>query len=233
MSARFDGVIDNGFQILVGDAESSRHEDMEVGRRVKNNTLRFFMTSILLFELGASLVTHAQGFDLVIANGRLVDPESNVDAVRHIGITAGKVAAISANPLAGARTVDASGLVVAPGFIDLHSHGQLPENYRLQSRDGVTTALELEVGTSDVDRWYDERKAGRLINYGVSIGHIQVRMAVMQDPGSSWPSATLRTSRRQQPRSPTWSAGSNWAFAAAPLASALDFPTRPRRPPLS
>jgi N-acyl-D-aspartate/D-glutamate deacylase len=155
--------------------------------RMKNNSLYFFMTSVSLLVLSASLITRAQGFDLVIANGRLVDPESNVDGVRHIGLTAGKIAAISANPLAGARTIDASGLVVAPGFIDLHSHGQLPDNYRLQSRDGVTTALELEVGTSDVDRWYDERKAGRLINYGVSIGHIQVRMAVMHDPGSFLP----------------------------------------------
>ena len=154
----------------------------------KITILHAFMTSCVLFmALGAGVFSRAQSFDLVIANGRLIDPESNVDAVRDVGVTAGKIAAISASRLAGARTIDAAGLVVAPGFIDLHSHGQLPENYRLQSQDGVTSAFELEVGTSDVDRWYDERRGGRLINYGVSIGHIQVRMAVMRDPGTFLP----------------------------------------------
>ena len=86
--------------------------------------------------------------------------------------------------MTGRATIDAAGLVVSPGFIDLHAHGQTPETYRFQARDGVTTALELEVGTGDIERWYAERKAGRLINYGVSIGHIPVRMAVMRDPGT-------------------------------------------------
>src|SRR5207244_1898376 len=67
-------------------------------------------------------------------------------------------------------------------------HGQTPETYRFQALDGVTTSLELEVGTADVDKWYVERKDGRLINYGVSIGHIPVRMAVMHDPSSWLPS---------------------------------------------
>jgi len=141
----------------------------------------------ILLALAAVVFVRAQSFDLVIANGRVLDPESNLDGIRHIGITAGKVASISAAPLTGRATIDATGLVVAPGFIDMHSHGQLPENYRLQASDGVTTALELEVGTSDIDRWYRERQAGRLVNFGVSIGHIQVRMAVMRDPGAFLP----------------------------------------------
>jgi N-acyl-D-aspartate/D-glutamate deacylase len=78
--------------------------------------------------------------------------------------------------------------VVAPGFIDLHSHGQDQENYRLKAMDGVTTALELEVGTGDVDRWYSEREGKGLINFGVSVGHIPVRMRVMRDPGTFLPS---------------------------------------------
>jgi N-acyl-D-aspartate/D-glutamate deacylase len=128
-----------------------------------------------------------QGFDLVIANGRVLDPDSGLDAIRNIGVRNGKIAGISSNRLTGRTTIDASGLVVAPGFIDLHAHGQSAETYRLQALDGVTTALELEVGTSDIDRWYAERAGGRLINYGVSIGHIPVRMAVLHDPGSFLP----------------------------------------------
>jgi N-acyl-D-aspartate/D-glutamate deacylase len=129
----------------------------------------------------------AQNFDLVIANGRVLDPESRLDDVRNIGISGGKIAAISRERLSGIKTIDAAGLVVAPGFIDLHAHSQIPETYRYRSLDGVTTALELEVGTGDIGKWYAERQAGALINYGVSIGHIQVRMAALHDPGAFLP----------------------------------------------
>lgn len=126
-------------------------------------------------------------YDRVIVGGRVMDPSSGLDGVRNVGIQHGRVAEISSEPLAGRETIDAHGLVVAPGFIDLHEHGQTPEVYRFQSLDGVTTALELEVGTAEVGRWYDDRQAGQIINYGVSVGHIKVRMAVMRDPGTFLP----------------------------------------------
>ena len=122
-------------------------------------------------------------YDIVIANGRVMDPETRLDAVRHVGIIENRIRAVSETPLQGKTTLDATGLVVAPGFIDLHAHGQSPENYRLEALDGVTTALELEVGTEDVDAWYAAREAKALINYGVSVGHIRARMVVMADPG--------------------------------------------------
>ena len=142
---------------------------------------------IIVVAIALTTLLHAQDFDLVIANGRVIDPESGLDQIRNIGISGRTIAAISAEPLTGRSAIDAAGLVVAPGFIDLHAHGQTPETYRFQARDGVTTALELEVGTADIERWYAERKSGRLINYGVSIGHIPVRMAVMRDPGNFLP----------------------------------------------
>jgi N-acyl-D-aspartate/D-glutamate deacylase len=80
--------------------------------------------------------------------------------------------------------IDAAGHVVAPGFIDLHEHGQQEESYSMMVRDGVTSALELEVGTADVAPWYAAREAGQLVNYGVSVGHIQARMKVLKDPGT-------------------------------------------------
>ncbi len=129
----------------------------------------------------------AQPFDLAICNGRVVDPESGLDAVRYVGISGGQIRAVSAAPLEGRATIDAAGLVVAPGFIDLHSHGQDAENYRYKAMDGVTTALEMEVGVADMDAWYDKRKDQTLINYGASVGHIPVRMRVMHDPGSFLP----------------------------------------------
>ena len=124
-----------------------------------------------------------QNFDLVIANGRVMDPESGLDAVRHIGIRSSAIEAISEKPLTGTRVVDASSLVVAPGFVDLHEHGQTEEAYRMMVRDGVTSAFELEIGTNDVASWYAARNGGQIVNYGVSIGHIPVRMKVLGDPG--------------------------------------------------
>jgi len=129
----------------------------------------------------------SETYDVVIANGRVMNPESGLDAIRNIGIRGGKIAAISNRHLEGNQTIEAKGLVVAPGFIDLHEHGQEPRNYEFQARDGVTTSLELEVGTADVDQWYARREGKSLINFGVSIGHIPVRMKVMNDPGTFLP----------------------------------------------
>ena len=126
-------------------------------------------------------------YDVVIVNGRVMDPESGLDAVRNVGLRAGKIAAISTEAMRGRRTIDAKGLVVAPGFIDLHEHGQAPKNYEFQAHDGVTTSLELEAGTADVASWYAEREGKSLINFGVSIGHIPTRMKVMNDPGTFLP----------------------------------------------
>src|SRR6266496_1044978 len=136
---------------------------------------------LLVLQLGTPV------YDRVILGGHVMDPASQLDAVRNIGLTGGRVAVITTHTISGRDTVDARGLVVAPGFIDLHAHGQTPETYRFYALDGVTTALELELGTSDVAAWYREREGGERINYGVSIGHIKVRMAVMHDAGTRMP----------------------------------------------
>src|SRR5580700_4227121 len=144
-------------------------------------------TIILSYGLAAGFAADDDKYDVVIANGRVMDPESGLDAVRNVGISGGKIRTISTSPLKGKMTIDAKGLVVAPGFIDLHEHGQEPRNYQFQAHDGVTTSLELEAGTDDVARWYAAREGKSLINFGVSIGHIPVRMNVMHDPGSFLP----------------------------------------------
>jgi len=140
----------------------------------------------LLFFFAAAL--SAQTYDVVIGNGRVIDPETNLDSIRWVGIDGGTIRAVSTKALRGRTTIDAKGLVVAPGFIDLHEHGQDAEAYAFQARDGVTSSFELEVGTSDVAAWYAAREGKSLINHGVSIGHIQVRMKVMKDPADFVPS---------------------------------------------
>src|SRR5690349_8233659 len=140
---------------------------------------------LIAFGVGGARCAHGQdvSYDVVISNGRVMDPESGIDGVRNVGISGGKIRAISSSALKGKQVIDAKGLVVAPGFIDLHEHGQEPRNYQFQVHDGVTTSLELEAGTDDVDKWYGAREGKSLINFGVSIGHIPVRMRVFHDPG--------------------------------------------------
>src|SRR4026209_1829749 len=141
------------------------------------------LISLLLTTVSLPVESSPQpSYDLVILNGRVIDPESRSDAIRNLGISNGSIKAISTNKLAGRTVIDARGLVVAPGFIDLHQHGQNEENYRFKAMDGVTTALELEVGTGDVDAWYAQREQKALINYGVSAGHLAARMAAMHEP---------------------------------------------------
>ncbi len=154
--------------------------------------LAFIACAIVAFAAvrpaSSSSASGAATFDIVILNGRVIDPESKLDAVRNLGINGGKIQAISTTTLQGRTVIDAKGLVVAPGFIDLHAHGQTPENYEHQAMDGVTTALELEIGVSDIDKFYAERDGKAAINYGASVGHVPARMKVMRDPSMSLPS---------------------------------------------
>ena len=119
-------------------------------------------------------------FDVVIHGGRVIDPETGLDAVRNVGITGDEIAAVSEADLDGRTRIDARGLVVAPGFIDLHSHGQAVGEQRLQALDGVTTALELEAGAAPVAEAYALAAAeGRPINYGYSASWAALRMQVV------------------------------------------------------
>src|SRR2546429_8806808 len=163
------------------------------------------VAAAVALTVGSGASNGTETYDVVIANGRVMDPESGLDAIRNVGIRSGKIAAISSGPLEGKQTIEAKGLIVAPGFIDLHQHGQDAENYAAKAADGVTTALELEVGVADVDRWYSEREGKALINFGASAGHIAVRIVVMHDPGGLLPSGdaahrVATTGEREQMR---------------------------------
>ena len=140
-----------------------------------------------LLWLVTGVLCAAQDFDIVLLNGRVIDPESGTDAVRNIGIRGKTIAAVTTDKLRGRSEIDVRGLVVSPGFIDLHSHGQDDENYRYKAHDGVTTALELEIGVSPVGDWYRAREGKALVNFGASSGHVPARMAVMHDTGDFLP----------------------------------------------
>jgi len=136
----------------------------------------------LFFLALFSSIAGAQQYDVVLEGGRAMDPETSMDAVRNIGIRDGKIARISSEALSGRRVVHAGGLIVAPGFIDLHQHGQEPASQRVKALDGVTTALELEIGAPDVAQFLKAKEGRSLIHYGTSASHVAARALVFGAP---------------------------------------------------
>lgn len=128
--------------------------------------------------------------DLALLGGRVIDPETGLDAVRNVGVRNGRITHVTVDPLDADRAIDASGLVVAPGFIDLHSHAQTVDGARLQALDGVTTALELECGTLPVAATYAVAR-DRPVNFGYSASWALARLSVVC--GLDWTPADGRT----------------------------------------
>ena len=143
--------------------------------------------SLLAIATSPALAQRATPLDVVLVGGRVLDPESGLDAVRTVGIRGGRVVLVTADKAipAARDTVDVHGLAVAPGFIDLHSHGQDAVNYGFLARDGVTTALELEIGAYPIAPWYASREGKSRINFGATVGHPGARRAMLDADSSA------------------------------------------------
>jgi cytosine/adenosine deaminase-related metal-dependent hydrolase len=133
--------------------------------------------------LAAAIPAVAQTYDVVILNGRVMDPETKYDKVANVGLKGGRIAVITEKQITGKETIDAKGLVVAPGFIDTHFHWTRPIGFKLALRDGVTTAMDLEAGVYGprVDEWYKMLAGKSQVNYGTGSGHEFARTKVMQN----------------------------------------------------
>lgn len=146
------------------------------------NEFRHIAVAVLAAALAAEAPAAAQErYDIVLAGGRVMDPETGLDAVRNVGINGSVIVAVSEGPLVGEVALDVSGLVVAPGFIDLHAHGQTNRANEFQARDGVTTALEMESGVGDLTAYLEERGRGAVLNYGATVSHMATRTRAMPD----------------------------------------------------
>ena len=143
--------------------------------------MRKLMFSLFFLALSTA-VASGQQYDLVLEGGRVMDPETGLDAVRNVGIRDGKIVRVSTEVLSGHRVIQARGLVVAPGFIDLHQHAQNLESQRLKALDGVTTALELEIGAPDVAQFLKAKEGRSLIHYGTAASYLAARSLVFGAP---------------------------------------------------
>ena len=137
---------------------------------------------IFLFLALSTSISFAQQYDLVLEGGRVMDPETNLDAIRNVGIRDGKIVRISSGKLSGRSIIPAAGLVVAPGFVDLPQHGQDINSQHLKALDGVTTALELEIGAPDVAQFLKAKEGRSLINYGTAASHPAARALIFGAP---------------------------------------------------
>lgn len=139
-------------------------------------------TLIVIGLITSCLRSNSEPYDLVVAGGRVMDPESGLDAVRDLGVRGNAIATMSASPLTGRDTLDARGLVVAPGFVDLHQHSFDSVSLALKAHDGVTSAFEMEGGVRDVTSWYANLEGRSPINFGATVGHGSHRAAAADQP---------------------------------------------------
>jgi len=146
--------------------------------------LKLYLTLLVVFM---SIYSYSQvQYDLVILNGRVMDPESMLDAKLNVGVKDGKIITITEEVISGKKTIDAAGHVVAPGFIDTHFHALDGLSVKMAARDGVTTGMDLEIGSIFVDEWYKAKENAWPLNYGTGVSHEGIRIQV-HDPETALP----------------------------------------------
>ncbi len=126
-------------------------------------------------------------FDLAIVGGRVIDPASGFDFVASIGISGATVAAIAvgadAAPLQASTTIDATGLVVSPGFIDILSYSPNGYGEWFKLADGVTANLGMHGLDNRADRWFAAHPDGSSpVHFGGAYDNAFVRQAHGLEP---------------------------------------------------
>jgi len=151
-------------------------------KKTKRISQIFPLIVVCLGMTSCSLLQDEQAipYDVVFLGGRVIDPETGFDQLANVGISGNKIVSISKQSLAGSESINASGLVISPGFIDLHSHALSKLGQQFQAMDGVTTALELEAGVYPIDALSQIMGGQSVINYGASTSHLAIRQLVIE-----------------------------------------------------
>ncbi|KMQ61619.1 D-glutamate deacylase [Chryseobacterium angstadtii] len=143
---------------------------------------------MVLLMIGCNKPAETKMYDIVIQNARVIDPETKTDSILQVGIIGDRIEAVTGQNLKGRTTVNGAGKVLAPGFIDLHAHGQTNMENAYQAYDGVTTALELEVGVDTISKWLQARQGKAVLNYGASACQLAYRNRVLRKNNKVYPS---------------------------------------------
>jgi len=137
---------------------------------------------LLVLSLMIVMPAVAADYDVVINNGRVMDPETNFDGVRNVGIKDGKIVAITKDAIKGKETINAKGHVVAPGFIEGHQHATDQFSRKVNLRDGLTTMMDFEAGAGDIAKWYADAEGKTQSNYGMVVLATLARVSVLDGP---------------------------------------------------
>jgi N-acyl-D-aspartate/D-glutamate deacylase len=137
--------------------------------------------SILLLSLTATVVCGQEVIsDIAFVGGRVIDPETGLDKIINVGIKGTQIEQISEKEIKAKKTINISGLVLSPGFIDIHVHGTTLAEHQYQIHDGVTTALEMEMGVESIEEFISKRTGSALVNFGASVGYGRQRILTME-----------------------------------------------------
>jgi dihydroorotase len=146
---------------------------MNLGFVTSGSMTQFFQYALSAAEPAKEI------YDIVIANGTVIDPETGTHDVMNVGIKGGKISVLGKKGLSGKKNIEAKGKYVVPGFIDIQSYGPDRHMSLFKVADGVTTSLTLHGGTVDFNKWAEDKKAEKpMVNYGSAVSHQFMRWAV-------------------------------------------------------
>ncbi|MBD3920303.1 amidohydrolase family protein [Paenibacillus sp. PR3] len=157
---------------LAGEEDRRSNKKKGSGKRTADAAL----TGQQLAEAAVTQADLKKTYDIVIKGGRVINPETRLDAVMNVGIIGDEIGVVTTKQLTGKRTIDAAGLVVAPGFIDNLSYDPNPLGVWNKIADGVTSNIAMHGGTASPDKWYAYYGHNETpVHYGASFFYSQAR----------------------------------------------------------
>ena len=147
---------------------------------MKNVFILILGLLILNSKSEKSDINQEVNYDMVILNANVMDPETGTDSIMNIGINGGTIETLTTDEIKGDKTIDATGKVATPGFIDLHTHSPFPLGESFQVRDGATTILDLESGAYPAMEYGHFIKDSARANFGASTAHAFARTKVIE-----------------------------------------------------